>query len=357
VLTATGWQDSGSIGWRDVVLFWKNFSADKRGERLIHYAIKKGHSGVVSWIYSNLGCFPHPIDSEGRTILHLAIHHATRSTSPDDSANRWAIVAILIGKTDWYRSKWYAKGKGLLKFGKNILGWMVSATKGGGEMTFHGAAAVNAGSNVDAVDAANHLYKGGKAAGKLVMDAVNDATASLKLKDERRVDRNGNNALHYLFLPLLAKTGAWEAIDYQMQADITSFLTDATDEGCDPSVKNNAGQSPMSILEELISKRSNAQEKETLQKILTGLQGYVKSEKFARKAKAGVAAFGAWKVAALICVPLTVASYGWWFAKMPGQVLGLDFGAAGNIAVTFASLSAALYFLKDYLKRMLGWNN
>merc|ERR1712096_99762 len=117
------------------------------------------------------------------------------------------------------------------------------------------------------------------------------------------------------------------------------------------------GQSPKSIIEELITKRSNPNEKKALQDILKCLTDSITASQRGRKAKGVFAAFGAWKVAALICIPLTFASYGWWFAKLPARILGLDLGTGGNIALTFASLSAALYFLKDYIKRMLGWNN
>merc|ERR1711964_731580 len=101
-----------------------------------------------------------------------------------------------------------------------------------------GIAALNAGSNGDVLGAAKHMGKAGAEVGTLGLEGFSKVKAAFSLEDERRVDFEGNNALHYILLPLLKKDskGKWmePAIEVYQYKNIVDWILNHNGNGCDP---------------------------------------------------------------------------------------------------------------------------
>jgi len=114
--------------------------------------------------------------------------------------------------------------------------------------------------------------------------------------DDRRVDAEGNNALHLLLLPLTEKRGGkWIRKITPDYFNTIQFIFTATITGCDINAKNNEGESPIYIVKErLLSRdlaigRHDTEDIKTLKKMEELMDAYRNAELRASAAKAAAA--------------------------------------------------------------------
>merc|ERR1711964_102915 len=227
-----------------------------------------------------------------------------------------------------------------------------------------GIAALNAGSNGDVLGAAKHMGKAGGEVGTLALEGFSKVKQAFTLVDERRVDFEGNNALHYILLPLLKKDskGKWVEPATQEYRNIVDWILNHNGNGCDPMCANNDGKTPKGIVAELIADKQGRDEKECkeLDEINAKMTSFMSSEKNGKKVKTALAIAGGWQIAGYIAVPLLAWNWVSWICQQPVKVLGwtgipaklgLD-GPFGTYFLTFCAMCGIVYLLKKKIKNL-----
>lgn len=252
--------------------------------------------------------------------------------------------------------------KGLFQGGKTAV-----------KTSYHTGALVNAGSNGDLAEAAHHAKETAKVMGSSAMKGLQYIKDTFMLEDACCVDDNGNNALHYLFLPLLEKNGngGWRENEFLDYCNVLKFLFSET--RIDPTVQNNKGKSPIDLVKQLMNVeeggRTNTMQIDQLMKMHKAMESAVVTRGYTRKAKAAAAVTSGYYVASYAAVPYLLWNWMWWLSRIPVRIMesvgvARVFGYVGITGafsttilswfLTLTTMSLFLWWGKRRCKRALG---